>query len=172
MFQNSLLRFLATTIFVLIVSFDFAISAQVSNQQTPAAVVKAFYQELREKRFREALMMTNWRSAVESLTPQESEDLRQNFGHLAAQATVEVTSEQISGATTASVFVKGKDPESGEMKIDEVKLRRENNAWIIVLGDEKTEEALKREGKNYFFKLWMENRHTNVQYLLEDLIKA
>jgi hypothetical protein len=147
-------------------------TGQVSSaQQTPTQIVKDFYRNLKEQRFREALMLTNWRPAVESFTPQESEDLRSNFKYLAAQASIEITGEQLS-QTAASVFIKGVDPETGAMKVDEVRLRRENNDWVIVLGDAETEAALKREGKSYFYRLWMEHRHRDAQYLLEDIVKA
>ncbi|MDQ4123816.1 MAG: hypothetical protein M3209_20450 [Acidobacteriota bacterium] len=163
----------------------FNVAAQVSNaqpakqnagqvsaaQQTPTQVVKSFYQNLKEQRFREALMLTNWRPAVENFTPQEAEDLRSNFKYLAAQASVEITGEQLSN-NAASVFVKGVDAQSREMKVEEVRLRREDNNWVIVLGDAETEAALKREGKNYFYRLWMENRHREAQYILEDIYKA
>lgn len=149
-------------------------AVQVSSaQQPPTQIVKSFYQNLKEQRFRDALMLTNWRVAVESFTPQEADELSSNFKYLAAQASVEITGEQLStNANAASVFIKGKDPETGAMKVDEVRLRLENNNWIIVLGDEKTETVLKREGKSYFYKLWMENRHQDAQFLIEDIYKA
>lgn len=146
-------------------------TAQTAQQASPKQIVQDFYKDLREQKFREALMRTNWRIAVESFTPEESEELRRNFSHLADQANVEITGEQLSGAA-ASVFVKGKDPKTGDDVTDEVKLRRENGSWVIVFGDAETEAALKREGKNYFFKLWIENRHSEVQDVLEDVIKA
>ena len=146
-------------------------AVKTSAAQTPSQTVKNFYQALSEQRFREALLLTNWRQAIEQFTPEETEDLRRNFAHLARQAKVEVTGEQLSGAA-ASVFVKGVNPESGEMKVEEVRLRRENNGWTIVFGDAATEEALKREGKNYIFKLWMESRHQDAQFMLEDIYKA
>lgn len=147
-------------------------AAQVTSvRQPPAQIVKSFYQNLKEQRFRDALMLTNWRTAVESFTPQEAAELSSNFKYLAAQANVEITGEQLSG-NAASVFVKGKDPETGALKVDEVRLRLENNNWIVVLGDEKTEAALKREGKSYFYRLWMENRHQDAQFMIEDVYKA
>lgn len=142
-----------------------------SAEQTPSRTVKGFYQALSEQRFRDALLLTNWRQAIEQFTPEEAEDLRRNFAHLSSQAKVEITGEQLSGAA-ASVFVKGVNPESGEMKVEEVRLRRENNGWTIVFGDAATEEALKREGKNYIFKLWMESRHQDARFMLEDIYKA
>lgn len=147
-------------------------ATQVSAaQQTPTGVVKNFYRNLKDQRFREALMLTNWRPAVEDFTAQEAEDLRNNFKYLAAQANIEITGEQLSG-DAASVFVKGVEPQTREMKVEEVRLRRENNNWIIVLGDAETEAALKREGKSYFYRLWMENRHQDARNLLEDIYKA
>ena len=146
--------------------------AQISDaQNSPTQIVKSFYRNLKEQRFREALMLTNWRAAVETFTPQEAEDLRGNFKYLSAQANIEVTGEQLS-QTAASVFVKGVEAQSRETKVEEVRLRRENGNWVIVLGDAETEAALKREGKNYFYRLWMENRHREAEFLLEDIYKA
>lgn len=148
-----------------------AAQISVAGQQTPSQIVKSFYQNIKDQRFREALMMTNWRPAVESFTAQEADDLRSNFKYLSAQANVEVTGEQLSG-DAASVFVKGSNPENGEAKVEEVRLRRENDKWVIVLGDANLEAALKREGKEYFYRLWMEARHRDAQYMLEDIYKA
>ena len=166
-------------------ALNLPVSAQNPNPQSTQTVTKSpgaantpatrtvneFYRLIREKNFREAIMMTNWRAAVETLSPQEVADLRPDFEALAAQAKVEITGEQVSGSA-ASVFVKGIDPETRELKIDEIKLRRENSGWIIVMGDEQTEAAVRREGKNYFFKLRLENRHADAQAFLQDIVKA
>lgn len=143
-----------------------------STASSPSTVVQSFYKALLERRFRDALMMTNWRSAVETLTPQEMQDFNEDLEPLADQANgVSATGEQISG-TLATVFVKGKDPKTGDLKLDQVSLRQEKNAWIILLGDAQTEEAIKREGKNFLLKMHIEARHTEVELTFQDIIKA
>jgi hypothetical protein len=168
---------------ILLLSFAICISAPVfaqtstptqvsSTQSAPTVAVKEFYRAMKERRFRDAIMMSNWRSAVETLSSQEVEDLKTDFEALAAQAAgVETTGEQISGEQ-ASVFVKGADPETGAAKVDEIKLRRENGKWVIVMGDAQTESVVRREGKNYFFNLRIENHHAYVNDLLQEVIKA
>jgi len=52
---------------------------------SPADTIRVFYKNLREKRFREAIMMTNLHVAVEGLTDAEIQDLKGDFEPLAAQ---------------------------------------------------------------------------------------
>jgi hypothetical protein len=140
---------------------------------TPTGTVLEFYKAMRERRFREALMMTNLRPAVESLSAQEMEDLASDFEGMAARVPqkIETSGEQVSGAS-ASVFVKSNDPRTGELQLEEVKMRRENNAWTILTGDAETETRAKTEGKNYFFKLRLETRHADIELTLQDVIQA
>lgn len=147
-------------------------SAAQINPSSPSGVVQSFYKAVLERRFRDALMMTNWRGAVESLTAEEMKEFDSDLEPLADQANgVAATGEQISGAL-ATVFVKGKDPKTGELKLDQVNLRQENNAWIILLGDTATEAAIKREGKNFLLKMHIDARHTEVELTLKDIIAA
>lgn len=128
---------------------------------------------MRELRFRDALMMTNLRPAVENLTAQEIEDLRPDFESMATQVPekIDIAGEQISG-NLASVFVKDPNSTSGKQASSEIKLRRENDAWSILSGDPVAEAAAKTEGKNYFFKLHFELRHSEVEGTLNDIVKA
>lgn len=147
------------------------IAAQKTD--SPTGTVQEFYKAMREKRFRDALAMTNLRPAVEKLTAAEMADLTVDFEPMAARVPekVDLSGEQISG-NLASVFVKANDPLTNELKVDEIKLRRENNAWIVLTGDAETETAVKREGAGYFFKLRIEARHADIELSLQDIVKA
>ena len=71
----------------------------------PADTVRAFYQKLREKKFREAIFMTNLRPAVEGLTDTELQDFSLDFEQLAGQvpAQLEINGEITTGAVTVQV---------------------------------------------------------------------
>src|ERR1043166_3400085 len=51
----------------------------------PADTVRTFYQKLRDKRFREAIFMTNLRPAVQGLTDAELQEFSLDFEQLAGQ---------------------------------------------------------------------------------------
>src|SRR5262245_26894990 len=74
---------------------------------SPSEAVRNFYKLMREKRFVDAMMMTNMRPAVEALTLEDAKELAPDFEPLAAQvpADLVITGEQISG-NKASVFLK------------------------------------------------------------------
>ena len=143
------------------------------KSDSPTATVQEFYKAMRDRRFRDALMMTNLRSAVEKLSAADMADLAPDFEPMATRVPekIEINGEQISG-NLASVFVKAKDPLTNESKLDEVKMRRENNIWIILTGDQETETQAKVDGANYFFKLRMETRHADVEDTMKEIIKA
>lgn len=140
---------------------------------SPADTVKVFYKDLREKRFREAMFLTNLRPAIESLTDAELRDLQVDFEPLAAQIPedFEINGEIIS-KDRATVTAKLPDNETDEIKLQEIKLRRENNAWTILTVDEKAEAEVKREGKNYFFALRIKTHHEEAKAMLERVNKA
>ena len=196
--SNIIFHFAAPSLFVTIAAFS-TVSAQQQKQviivpsapptiakQSTAAVnnsnnaassptntILAFYGAMRERRFRDALLMTNLRAAVAPLSAAEMEDLRPDFEPLAQQtpAAIETSGEQING-NTATVFVKNTDPATGELKLDTVTLRRENNRWIILSGDGEVEKRVSSEGKNYFFNTRLETRHNDVELTLQDIISA
>lgn len=148
-------------------------TATAPKSDSPTGTVQEFYKAMRERRFREALLMTNLRPAVEKLTAAEMTDLSPDFEPMATRVPekVDLSGEQISG-NLASVFVKANDPLTNEPKLDEIKLRRENNAWTVLTGDAETEMEVKRTGANYFFKLRLETRHADVELTMQDIIKA
>lgn len=149
-------------------------TATPADKETPKGTVVEFYKAIREKRFQEAFLMTNWKPAVEGLTKEEIADLKPDFENLSAMLESEqllITGEQ-SSATKASVFIKSVDGETGREKIDEIKLRKENGVWLMLLGDEEAEKAVKNAGKTYFFALRIETNHQQVDEMLERIAKA
>lgn len=134
---------------------------------TPSEAVRQFYRALSEKRFRDALMATALRPAVENLSASEFDDLRPDFERMAADADkVQLTGEQISG-DRASVFVKLVSDAPGDPPI-EVQLRRVGGNWVVIFNDE-VERAVKRDGNKYFFKLRIEAHEQDAQSMLVNI---
>lgn len=140
---------------------------------SPADTIRVFYKNLREKHFREAMLMTNLRAGVEGLTDAEMEDLRPDFEPLAAQvpAEIEINGEIVTN-NLATVTAKMPNEETGAPELKEFKLRRENDSWVILTADEAAENAAKKAGKNYFFALRLDVHHTEAQSMMERIAKA
>lgn len=141
--------------------------------ESPADTVRVFYKNLREKKFREAMFLTNLRPAIEGLTENELKDLQLDFAALAAQipAEIEINGEIISN-DKATVTAKLPDNETGEMKLQQINLRGENGVWTILTVDEAAETLIKKEGKNYFFALRTETHHAEAKAMLNRVAKA
>lgn len=138
---------------------------------SPADAVRIFYKNLREKRFREAMLMTNLRPAVENLSDAEMQDLSRDFEPLAAAVPAEL---EIKGeiVTTNTATVTTKMPgEEGQPELKEIPLRRENNDWILLTADDKEEATAKKEAKNYFFVLRIETHHGEVQSAMQEIAR-
>ena len=132
---------------------------------TPTEVTRAFYTALREGRFREALLMSVYRPAIESLSAEDLEDLRVDFARLAAQVPkdFDFTGEQLSG-DEATVFMKS--GEDKEVKVEPVYLMRgPGGAWIV--GDRESAAEVKKLGKKFFF----EQRIVAHESEAEDMLK-
>lgn len=140
---------------------------------SPADAVRLFYKNLREKRFREAMMMTNLRSAVEGLSDSEMKDLSSDFEPLAAQvpADLEINGEIITN-NLATVTAKLPNDETGRIELTQLDLRRENDAWVMLIAEADAEALAKKEGKNYFFKLRIDTHHVEAQNMMERIAKA
>lgn len=140
---------------------------------SPADTVRVFYKNLREKKFREAMFLTNLRPAIENLTDAELKELHVDFEPLAAQvpSEVEINGEIIT-KNKATVTAKLPDNDTEELKIQEIKLRRENDVWIILTVDEKAEAEVRNEGKNYFTALKIKTHHEEAKAMLERVNKA
>lgn len=140
---------------------------------SPAETVETFYKNLREQRFREALLLTNLRPAIEGLTENELKDLQLDFAPLAKQipADVAINGEIISG-DSATVTAKLPDAETDQIGLQEIKLRRENNVWIILTVDEDAEKLVRQEGKNYFSRLKIETHQKEAKAMLNRIDRA
>lgn len=143
------------------------------KQNSPADSVKVFYDRLREKKFRDAIALTNLRPAVEGLTDAELNEFGVDFGFLAQSIpeNMPINGEIISG-DQATVTVQMPDEETEKIQVQEIKLRREKDFWIVLVADKEGEKRAKREGKNYFFTLRMEVHHEEAKAMLERINKA
>ncbi len=140
---------------------------------SPADTVRAFYQKLREKNVRDALFLTNLRPAIEGLTETEYRDLQVDFDALAGQIPADVAiNGEIVVRDAATVTAKLPDNDTGEVKLQEIKLRRENGVWVILTLDKEAEKFVKKEGKNYFFSLKIKTHQEEAKAMLERIYKA
>jgi len=140
---------------------------------SPAETVRVFYKNLREKKFREAMFLTNLRPAIETLTDAELRELHVDFEPLAAQVPTEIEiNGEIITKNKATVTAKLPDNDTEELKIQEIKLRQENGVWIILTVDEKAEADVKKEGRNYFTALKIKTHHEEAKEMLERVNKA
>jgi hypothetical protein len=140
---------------------------------SPADTVRAFYRNLRDKKIREAIFLTNLRPAIEGLTDTELKELQVDFESLAKEvpAEIQINGEIISG-DKATVTANLPEIEKKKMQIQEIRLRREGSAWIIQTVDREAEKLVKKEGNKYFFAVRIEAHHQNVTEMFEQIIKA
>ena len=142
------------------------------TQGSPADTVRIFYKNLREKRFREAMMMTNLRPAIVGLSDAEMQDLSADFEPQALQVPEDLgINGEIITNNQATVTAKMPD-ETGKLELMEIQLRKEKDEWIILTADEKAENVAKKEGKNYFFTLRLDVHHAEAQNMMERIAKA
>ena len=144
-------------------------SALAQNpQRSPTETTRFFYQMLREKKFREAFMISIYRSAIEGLSAQEFDELRPDFEKMALAVseripqTIEISGEQISG-DTATVFVKVLGPD-GKEKVEPATLIKIDNAWIV--GDRDNLDLVRKAGKQFFFEARINAHHNDVQDMM------
>jgi hypothetical protein len=140
---------------------------------SPADTVRAFYQKLREKKFREAIFLTNLRPAVEGLTDTELKEFQVDFERIASQIPAQVTinGEIISGTkATVTASLPGEDDEKNETQ--SLELRKEGDVWVILSVDEAAEARIRQEGKNYFYALRIETHEDEARNMLDRIAKA
>jgi len=153
---------------LLIVLAGSVVLAQNPPARSPTETTRLFYQMLREKKFREAFSLSIYRPAIDSLSPQEFEELRPDFEKMALAvsekipARIDVTGEQISG-DVATVFVKVLDAD-GKEKVEPATLMKLDNNWII--GDKENLELVKKAGKQFFFEARINAHHSDVQDMM------
>ncbi len=143
------------------------------TRDSPADTVRVFYKNLREQRFRDALFLTNLRSAIQGLTDSELKDLQIDFAPLAGQipADVAINGEIISGQF-AVVTVKLPDNDTDQLELQKIRLRQEDGVWVILTVDEEAEREIKKKGKNYFFALKIETHQQEAKAMLNRIDKA
>ena len=139
----------------------------------PADTVRAFYRHLREKRFRDALFLTNLRPAIESLNDNELKEFSLDFEAIAGQvpAEIEINGEIITG-DTATVTANLPNDDGDKKELQTIKLKKEGEFWIILTADEETAKTIKAEGKNYFFNLRIQTHEQEAKKMLDRIFKA
>lgn len=141
-----------------------SVFAQTAQPKTPSETVREFYRALSQKRFREALMLSIYKPAIEALSGPEIEELRPDFEKMAAGAEkVEVKGEQVSNET-ATVFVKMTD-DTPDAPPAPVPLLRIDGEWIV--GERSDYELVKESGKDFFFKTRIEVHESEVKEILQ-----
>jgi hypothetical protein len=140
---------------------------------SPSETVRAFYTKLRERKIREAIFLTNLRPAIEGLTDDELKEFAVDFEAVAANvpAEVEINGEIISG-DSATVTAKLPNEDGDKIELQEIRLRREGEIWIILSADDATETRIKKEKKNYFLALRIETHEKEAKRMLDRIAKA
>lgn len=155
-----------------------ASSAQTTNNntamnaaRTPTETVRAFYQALHEKRFRDAFALTIYKSAIENLSESEMADLRPDFEKIAVAIPekFDINGEQISG-DVATVFVRLTDSDEATNKPENVALIRAPEGWIV--GTKSDQDVVKQSGKEFFFKARIETHHAEAEDMLKRIATA
>jgi hypothetical protein len=139
----------------------------------PADTVRAFYKKLREKKFREAIFLTNLRPAVEGLTDTELKEFAIDFETIAGTvpAEIEINGEIITGdKATVTANLPNEDGDTNEVQA--ISLKRENGVWVIQTADEEAAAKIRKEGKNYFYNLRIETHEEEARKMLERISKA
>jgi hypothetical protein len=140
---------------------------------SPAETIRVFYKNLRERRFREAIFLTNLRPAIEGLTDSELKELEVDFTLLAntVPAEIQINGEIITNEK-ATVTAKFPNEENGKLELKEFRLAREKGVWLILLVEREAENAIKKEGKNYFFALRLDVYHAEAEALMRQIAKS
>jgi hypothetical protein len=139
----------------------------------PADTVRAFYKLLREKKFRDAIFLTNLRPAIEGLTEAELKDFSLDFEAIAGQipAEIEINGEIISG-DNATVTANMPNEDGDKNEIQQIKLKKNGDVWVILTVDDAAEARIKKEGKLYFYNLRIETHEEEAKRMLERISKA
>lgn len=139
---------------------------------SPADTVRVFYKYLREKKFREAIYLTNLRPAIEGLTDTELKEFQVDFEAISAivPEQIQINGEIVSG-DSATVTAKLPD-EDDKLQLQEIKLKNNGGVWVIQTVDEEAEKKIKQEGKNYFYVLRIETHQEEARKMLDRISKA
>lgn len=143
------------------------------SANSPADTVRAFYQKLRDKKYREAIFLTNLRPAVEGLTDTELKEFEVDFQKITEQipSNLQINGEVVSG-DNATVTLKLPDEDSGKQDVQQIELRKDSDVWVILTMDAVSEAKIKKEGKNFFYALRIETHEDEARSMLERISKA
>lgn len=140
---------------------------------SPADTVRAFYTKLREKKFREAIFLTNLRPAVEGLTDSELKEFQVDFEAIANRvpAVLTINGEIVTGnKATVTASLPGEDPD--KLEAQSLDLRKDGEVWVILTVDELAEARIKKEGKGYFYALKIETHQDEARDMLDRIAKV
>jgi hypothetical protein len=140
---------------------------------SPADTVRAFYTKLRERKFREAIFLTNLRPAVEGLTDTELKEFQVDFEVIASRVpeVLTINGEIVSGEkATVTASLPGEDPD--KLEAQAIDLRKEGDNWVIMTVDEVAEARIKKEGKNYFYALKIETHEDEARNMLDRISRG
>lgn len=140
---------------------------------SPADTVRAFYTKLRERKFREAIFLTNLRPAVEGLTDAELKEFQVDFEVIASKVpeVLTINGEVVSGdKATVTASLPGDDPD--KLEAQAIDLRKEGDVWVILTVDEVAEARIKKEGKNYFYALKIETHEDEARNMLDRVARG
>lgn len=140
---------------------------------SPADTVRTFYLHLREKKIRDAIFLTNLRPAIEGLTDTELKEFQVDFEAVAKHVPreIEINGEIVSG-DTATVTAKLPTEDLDTEEIQEVKLRKQGDVWVILTVDESAEKKIRQQGRNYFRELRIETHQDEAREMLDRVAKA
>lgn len=140
---------------------------------SPADTVRAFYARLRDRKFRDAIFLTNLRPAVEGLTDAELNEFQVDFEAIAKHVPreIEINGEIVSG-DNATVTAKLPTEDLDKEEIQEVRLRKQGDVWVILTVDESAEKRVKQQGRNYFRELRIETHQDEARDMLDRVAKA
>ena len=139
----------------------------------PADIVRIFYSHLRDKRFREAIYLTNLRPAIEQLSDTELKEYEVDLSAVARHvpSDIVINGEIITG-DKATVTAKLPGDDVDKVDLQELNLRKENGNWIIITVDEAAEKRIKEAGKNYLRILRIETHQDEAREMLNRIAKA
>lgn len=137
------------------------------EQGGPADTVRVFYKHLRERKFREAIFLTNLRPAIEGLTDTELKEFSVDFEAIAGDvpADVNINGEIITGEK-ATVTVNLPKAAGEKAELQTINLRLENGVWVILSADGDGEKRIKAEGKQYFYNVRVEAHQQDARAML------
>lgn len=140
---------------------------------SPADTVRVFYSALREKKFRQALFLTNLRPAIEGMTDSELKEFEVDFETIAKHVPkeIEINGEIVSG-DNATVTAKLPTEDLDREEIQEIRLRKQGDYWVIMTVDESAEKRIRQQGKNYFPSLRIETHQDEARDMLDRVAKA